>query len=159
MAKRSFAVLALAFALVGPIVVHADSSEDGKSDKSSEQHLKKKHEALEGQAKAERVQRQQMQELKQIQQKEQLKEQLSEEQKNEPVVAKDSPSTEKRSHLWRRGAQVPADFAEDKSHWIEDWQQHSLSEPGQDKRWLQVKSGFVLMDIKTSVIEEIVLGQ
>ena len=155
MAKRSFAVLALAFALVGPIVVHADSSEDGKSDKSSEQHLKKKHEALEGQAKAERVQRQQMQELKQIQQKEQL----NEEQKNEPVVAKDSPSTEKRSHLWRRGAQVPADFAEDKSHWIEDWQQHSLSEPGQDKRWLQVKSGFVLMDIKTSVIEEIVLGQ
>lgn len=152
MAKRSFAVLTLAFALMGPVIVHADSSDDGKS---SEQHLKKKHEALEGQAKAERVQRQQMQELKQIQQKVQLKE----EQKGEPEVAKDSPQAETTSNLWQRGGQVPPEYAADEEHWITDWQQHHLSSPEQDKRWLQVKSGYVLMDIKTRVIDEIVLSQ
>ena len=59
MNKGALRGLTLALAVLGASGVQA--AEDGKD---SDDHLKKKHEALEGQAKAQRVQAEQMRDLK-----------------------------------------------------------------------------------------------
>ena len=161
MNRWSLTGLTLALALLGASVVQAEAADDGKSH---EEQLKKKHEALEGQAKAERVQAEQMHELKQIQKQRQA----AEAQADKAVADKAAPETppEGKSDtkaaspgpLLRRGGQLPDALASDKALWVEDWQRHQLPEPSAGQRWLQLRSGFVLTDIQSGTIEEILLG-
>ncbi|MGS0468104.1 RcnB family protein [Cobetia marina] len=53
---------------------------------------------------------------------------------------------------------LPDALASDKALWVEDWQRHQLPEPSAGQRWLQLRSGFVLTDIQSGTIEEILLG-
>ncbi|MDH2293637.1 RcnB family protein [Cobetia sp. 1AS1] len=145
MAKRSFAVLTLMLSLLGAGLVQADSAGDGNDDKG-EERLRQKHHDLEGQVKAQRVQAQQMRELKKIQHQEKLAE--------KKAVAEASPA-----HVWKRGGKVPDTVARDDGLRVENWQQHKLSEPGANQRWLQLKNAFVLMNTESHVIDEIVLEQ
>jgi Ni/Co efflux regulator RcnB len=161
MNRWSLTGLTLALALLGASVVQAEAADDGKSH---EEQLKKKHEALEGQAKAERVQAEQMHELKQIQKQRQA----AEAQADKAVADKAAPETPPAGKsdakaaspgpLLRRGGQLPDALASDKALWVEDWQRHQLPEPGAGQRWLQLRSGFVLTDIQSGTIEEILLG-
>ncbi|WP_404983871.1 RcnB family protein [Cobetia marina] len=181
MNRWSLTGLTLALALLGASVVQAEAADDGKSH---EEQLKKKHEALEGQAKAERVQAEQMHELKQIQKQRQAAEAQADKavaDKGAPAKAvadkavptkavadKAAPETPPAGKsdtkaaspgpLLRRGGQLPDALASDKALWVEDWQRHQLPEPGAGQRWLQLRSGFVLTDIQSGTIEEILLG-
>ncbi|MDH2374648.1 RcnB family protein [Cobetia sp. 3AK] len=157
--------------MLGASVVQAEAADDGKSH---EEQLKKKHEALEGQAKAERVQAEQMHELKQIQKQRQAAEAQADKAVADKAVptkavadkaAPETPPAGKSDAkaaspgpLLRRGGQLPDALASDKALWVEDWQRHQLPEPGEGQRWLQLRSGFVLTDIQSGTIEEILLG-
>jgi Ni/Co efflux regulator RcnB len=154
MNKWSLTVATLMLSLMGTTLVHADSSDDG----SSEKRLKKKHEALEGQEKAQRVQHQQMSELKDIQKKRQLAEKADAQAATQAPPQAEAATTSAPS-LWRRGSKVPDDLAQDESQWVDDWQKLQLPEPGDNQRWIQFKSGYVLMDTQSNVIEDIALGQ
>lgn len=171
MNRWSLTGLTLALALLGASVVQAEAADDGKSH---EEQLKKKHEALEGQAKAERVQAEQMHELKQIQKQRQAAEAQADKAVADKAVptkavadkaAPETPPAGKSDAkaaspgpLLRRGGQLPDALASDKALWVEDWQRHQLPEPGEGQRWLQLRSGFVLTDIQSGTIEEILLG-
>jgi Ni/Co efflux regulator RcnB len=171
MNRWSLTGLTLALALLGASVVQAEAADDGKSH---EEQLKKKHEALEGQAKAERVQAEQMHELKQIQKQRQAAEAQADKAVADKAVptkavadkaAPETPPAGKSDAkaaspgpLLRRGGQLPDALASDKALWVEDWQRHQLPEPGAGQRWLQLRSGFVLTDIQSGTIEEILLG-
>ncbi|AOM01595.1 RcnB family protein [Cobetia marina] len=171
MNRWSLTGLTLALALLGASVVQAEAADDGKSH---EEQLKKKHEALEGQAKAERVQAEQMHELKQIQKQRQAAEAQADKAVADKAVptkavadkaAPETPPAGKSDTkaaspgpLLRRGGQLPDTLASDKALWVEDWQRHQLPEPGEGQRWLQLRSGFVLTDIQSGTIEEILLG-
>jgi len=171
MNRWSLTGLTLALALLSASVVQAEAADDGKSH---EEQLKKKHEALEGQAKAERVQAEQMHELKQIQKQRQAAEAQADKAVADKAVptkavadkaAPETPPAGKSDAkaaspgpLLRRGGQLPDALASDKALWVEDWQRHQLPEPGEGQRWLQLRSGFVLTDIQSGTIEEILLG-
>lgn len=170
MNRWSLTGLTLALALLGASVVQAEAADDGKSH---EEQLKKKHEALEGQAKAERVQAEQMHELKQIQKQRQAAEAQADKAVADKAVptkavadkaAPETPPAGKSDAkaaspgpLLRRGGQLPDALASDKALWVEDWQRHQLPEPSAGQRWLQLRSGFVLTDIQSGTIEEILL--
>lgn len=175
MNKEALRGLTLALAVLGASV--AQAAEDGKD---SDDHLKKKHEALEGQAKAQRVQAEQMRELKQIQKQQQTqeaqekqqqtqeaqekqqtqetqeKQQVQEKQKG-PQPGKSDDGSAAPGPLLRRGGQLPDALASDESLWVKDWQQSRLPEPGEGQRWIQLNSGYVLTEIQSGVIEEILL--
>lgn len=182
MNKEALRGLILALAVLGASV--AQAAEDGKD---SDDHLKKKHEALEGQAKAQRVQAEQMRELKQIQKQQQTqeaqekqqqaqeaqerqqaqeaqdkqqaqeKQQVQEKQKG-PQPGKSDDGSAAPGPLLRRGGQLPDALASDESLWVKDWQQSRLPEPGEGQRWIQLNSGYVLTEIQSGIIEEILLG-
>ena len=157
MNKGALRGLTLALAVLGASGVQA--AEDGKD---SDDHLKKKHEALEGQAKAQRVQAEQMRDLKQIQKQQQAQEaqeqQEAQEKHKGPQAERSDASSAERGPLLRRGDQLPDAMASDESLRVKDWQQSRLPEPGEGQRWIQPKSGYVLTDIQSGVIEEILLG-
>ncbi|MEO1870812.1 RcnB family protein [Cobetia sp.] len=157
MNKGALRGLTLALAVLGASGVQA--AEDGKD---SDDHLKKKHEALEGQAKAQRVQAEQMRDLKQIQKQQQAQEaqeqQEAQEKHKGPQAERSDASSAERGPLLRRGDQLPDAMASDESLRVKDWQQSRLPEPGEGQRWIQLKSGYVLTDIQSGVIEEILLG-
>lgn len=178
MNKGALRGLTLALAVLGASGVQA--AEDGKD---SDDHLKKKHEALEGQAKAQRVQAEQMRDLKKIQKQQQAqeaqeqqeakeknqqqggqealeseKQQGAQEKHKGPQAERSAASSAERGPLLRRGDQLPDALASDESLRVKDWQQSRLPEPGEGQRWIQLKSGYVLTDIQSGVIEEILLG-
>ncbi len=192
MNKEALRGLILALAVLGASV--AQAAEDGKD---SDDHLKKKHEALEGQAKAQRVQAEQMRELKQIQKQQQTQEAQEKQQQTQEAQEKQQQAQEAQERqqaqeaqdkqqaqekqqvqekqkgpqpgksddgsaapgpLLRRGGQLPDALASDKSLWVKDWQQSRLPKPGEGQRWIQLNSGYVLTEIQSGIIEEILLG-
>jgi Ni/Co efflux regulator RcnB len=103
-----------------------------------------------------------MRDLKQIQKQQQAQEaqeqQEAQEKHKGPQAERSDASSAERGPLLRRGDQLPDAMASDESLRVKDWQQSRLPEPGEGQRWIQLKSGYVLTDIQSGVIEEILLG-